>query len=330
MSILLEDLINKLPSDSAERVSKTKDRLNRKIRDALRHETGLKLSRGISESDDTAGISVPIKILPGVPAQLEGFAIPDEHRLAVMLAPYRNSLRQLRDSTREIGQGLVPILQLNPRSHRLLQGREANLLPSSKLADDLLKEADKYDLAKEILAVEEDVLGRYIFSQDGYDPDRRIELFWGIIGLVALQIGVTFEDLAVVVLAHELAHAYTHVGFDIDGEQWKLAGFSASDRALKEGLAQHYTMLVCKRIASQAPDALAAYRALLERQPELYKVQVPWEESFSPEQVRFSMLRMRRGQGKGKFAAFEDALKASKDQLRREERSQAAAQGTLI
>ena len=58
------------------------------------------------------------------------------------------------------------------------------------------------------------------------------------IALIAAMINVRMEDLAVVTLAHELGHGYTHLGRDIDGTSWDTSGFSKSDSAVKEGLAQ--------------------------------------------------------------------------------------------
>ena len=70
--IYLTELIEKLPSDTAERVKRAKDKHNVRIREALRHETGLKLTRGASESTSASSTTVPIrKSFRGVPAILE-------------------------------------------------------------------------------------------------------------------------------------------------------------------------------------------------------------------------------------------------------------------
>jgi hypothetical protein len=60
-----------------------------------------------------------------------------------------------------------------------------------------------------IKEIEEDILGVYIFSGP---RTPRIEIYWLAQALVAAMIGARIEDLTVVTLAHELAHAYTHVG----------------------------------------------------------------------------------------------------------------------
>jgi len=43
--VLLEELIRKLPSDTAEKVKKAKERFNTRIRESLRRETRLSLHR---------------------------------------------------------------------------------------------------------------------------------------------------------------------------------------------------------------------------------------------------------------------------------------------
>jgi len=65
-----------------------------------------------------------------------------------------------------------------------------------------------------------------------------------VIGVCAGWLGVPVEELAAVVLAHELAHAYTHLGRDVDGRRWEAQAFRDGEHAPKEGLAQYYTARV--------------------------------------------------------------------------------------
>jgi hypothetical protein len=55
------------------------------------------------------------------------------------------------------------------------------------------------------------------------------------IGLLTATIGVSPESLTAVLAAHELAHAYTHPGRDIDSHAWDIEAFAASDLDLAEG-----------------------------------------------------------------------------------------------
>jgi hypothetical protein len=317
MPIKLAELIDKLPSDTAERVKKAKDKHNTRVRNALRHETGLKLNRSDSDSSNANWTSVPIKVVPGVPAELRDFSIPDQHRLAVLLSPWRNQLRDLRDSSKCIQLELIPTISVQTRGYQLINGRQVHLKPAGELAEDLLKEGDKYNLAKEILAIEKDILGRYHYPRHNLfgEADCSIELYWGIIGLISSQIGVDVEDLTFVVLAHELSHAYTHIGLDIDDRRWEWDSFHASQTSVVEGLAQHYTMLVSKRIASQVPHALHTYERLLECQTGPYLVQIPWEAKFTPEHMRLALISTRRHEDGVTLKMFEAALENARRQL---------------
>ena len=116
------------------------------------------------------------------------------------------------------------------------------------------------------------------------------------------------EDLAAVVLAHEaLAHAYTHLGRDIDGRRWEVQAFRDSDHALKESLAQYYTARVCRRLLAHAPGCHAVYEELLPHRPRAYQAQVPWLADFTPEEVRYAMIAVRR-EASASLAEFERRL----------------------
>src|SRR4030095_13125762 len=117
---------------------------------------------------------------------------------------------------------LVPQIGDMPCSAELLGDLPASLAPAHELAGRLINEANKFDLLKWLLAVNEDILGIYRYSaisgrklRNGVEGE--IELYWGIIGLISRLLRCSVEALTVVVLAHELAHAYTHLGYDIDG-----------------------------------------------------------------------------------------------------------------
>src|SRR5262249_43869206 len=86
----------------------------------------------------------------------------------------------------------------------------------------------------QIKEINEDILGAYFYP---VDQNKRIELYWIPIAMVAAMLDVRIEDLALVVLAHELAHGYTHLGRDIEGALWDDLAFQETDLQIKEGLA---------------------------------------------------------------------------------------------
>lgn len=178
----------------------------------------------------------------------------------------------------------------------------------------MLKEASRANVLGQIFAIQDDVLGVYRFDPPRQrswdysdDANARIELFWGVIGPVSRLLGVSVEGLTVKVRAHELAHAYTHVGADADGRRWGTTAFQPTDRALLEGLAQYYTCRVLERLGKQTPGAMDAYEKLLPHQPAIYRTHLGWLDHHSPEEVRDAMLTIRC-RGAGSIAEFEMLL----------------------
>ena len=295
MPILLEELIQQVPVETEEKVKKAKEAFNARIREALRRETRLSLQR-----HDGTNVAVPIRVVPGLPEPLiprDKQSIEDTYRLSLLLAPYRQALISLRESGQTMANQLLPILRSDQLARSLLDGREISLMPAWQYADFLLKKLNEFELTKFILAINEDVLGVYQYklrSGAAYDePEPRIDLYWGVIGLIARDLAIDVEDLACVVLAHELAHAYTHVGADADDHFWKTREFADSDHELKEGLAQFYSLLICRRLADTNAGPLRAFTALLPKQPDAYHAHEAWIDS-TPEHIRLAMLEARR------------------------------------
>ena len=317
----LDDLIRRIPPDTEERVARTKERYNQRVREVLRQETGLRLNRAAGEETT----QVRIAVLPGLPEGLrkkeQEDPVPPEVVLAVLLAPWRGVLTELCDSSARTLKELIPQIIDHPRAIELMEDLPNGLEPVTELAKRLLAETAKFDLLKWMLAVNEDILGIYRYSpvsgrrlRSGVEGE--IELYWGVIGLVSRLLGCAVEALTLVVLAHELGHAYTHLGFDIDGERWTNEDFAKSERGLKEGLAQYYTARVCAAFVRFEPSFETAYKALLVGQPDDYKTHVPWLKDQKPEEVRLSMLETRR-QSKLTLVDFNGLLTAAKDRLRR-------------
>jgi hypothetical protein len=97
--------------------------------------------------------------------------------------------------------------------------------------------------------------------------------------------------------AHVLAHGYTHLGRDIDGDFWANEGFGGSGADVVEGLAQFYTDIITKKLVFRAPGAHEAYARFLTLQSGPYVAHTKWLED-SPEKrsetVRFTMLAGRQ------------------------------------
>jgi hypothetical protein len=155
------------------------------------------------------------------------------------------------------------------------------------LFNDILENIDFFKLSDVIREIREDVFGAYFFNVPV------IQIYWMPIGLFAAILDVSIEDFSFVVLAHELAHAYTHVGLDIDGVQWETKEFARADKMIVEGLAQFYTESICNKYATRQPGILKAFNKLLEKQSEPYTDFRNWGKQHASEIVRFSMIAAR-------------------------------------
>ena len=159
-----------------------------------------------------------------------------------------------------------------------------------------------HDLVNTLGRISEDVLGAYYVNR------VEVGIFWVAIGLFSAMYGVPANALTVGVLAHELAHAYTHLGLDFDAFDWPTHEFLSTDIAIIEGLAQFYAEVVCKNLEDRIPDALEAFRSLWAHQHEIYRTHRTWVEGKdrnSGEIVRVSLVECRRSgrtMGRREFA----------------------------
>jgi hypothetical protein len=148
-----------------------------------------------------------------------------------------------------------------------------------------------------------------------------------VIGIMSGVLGVSVEALTVVVLAHELAHAYSHLGRDIDSGRWDTEAFARAEMPIAEGIAQFYTEAVCRKFEERFPAAGQAYRGLLEFQPGPYRVHEKWadpeikvakknEADRAGEVVRSGLIECRKTTITS-YPEFESRLRASHERLLR-------------
>src|SRR5208283_4783011 len=236
-----KELIEHAGGNAKEAVENAKTRYLDQVRGILRDLTRLKFSdrQGV-ESQQT---SVPIKIVAGMPRPLEQIAneeLPKGERLGIetigLWAHDITSLRVVAERLQPLTEKLISTADWATRGREYAHRLEGTVRLGKELAD----LAAKAELLRNITKIEEDVLGVYKANANVF-PDRgHIELYWQVIGVVARLLGVDTEALAVVVMAHELAHAYTHVGLDSNRNRWE-KGFWGCNRGITEGLAQYYT-----------------------------------------------------------------------------------------
>ena len=277
--------------DSVERVCK---QWNNILREYLRGETALRLTVG-GESQ-----SVPVKVVEDLPPPFA--EVMREFEGLAWLLLNRPIVEAAASGTRFMENGVDKV--------RAVWGDAAGSSDVNEIrrvretAEAWLKKLDETNAVERIIGINEDVLGAYFFRI------HEIRLYWVVIGITARALGVAVDALTIVVLAHELAHAYTHLGRDIDNERWETEQFANTDLDIVEGLAQFYTQVICTRLEARMPAALQAYHALLEKQRGPYRAHLEWvgDDERGGEIVRVSMIECR-SRGITVSSAFSDAVK---------------------
>lgn len=281
---------------SRERVESVRKQWNGRIREALRTETGFRLSDGESR------ISIPVHVVDGLPLPFADALSRED--LDFIKLRLRAAEIGVTDKTLAFLHAEEALVGKVLRNGNLDSAVPVESLDSNRNLTQRLLALLKKDPLKEIITrMKQDVLGAYFF------PRHFIQLYWVVIGLLAKSLGVRVEALAFVVLAHELAHAYTHMGLDIDGNEWRTENFANADLSIVEGLAQFYTAVICTKMKSQFPEAHYAYEQLLEIQSGPYLCHIDWGENLQEtgEIVRASMIRCR-STGIEAYGEFKDAL----------------------
>ncbi|NVO00740.1 MAG: hypothetical protein HXX17_15595 [Geobacteraceae bacterium] len=302
----VKELIDQLEPRIQERVEKAYKRYNQVTREAMRNVTRLRLQKGkrkFIQGNEQLETRVPVQVKLAAPEEIESLVIPADGVIAATLSKWKPELEMLRGSSSEIFCLLMNGTKIDCVDNEVLYRPDivnltGSLEDAGKLAEKLLAEIDAFDVVGWLFhEMDGDVLGRYYYSHHGLTSDdgsARIELYSGIIALVSSRLGIEVEDLTVVVLAHELAHAYTHLGFDSNNHRWVDDDFYEAQHELKEGLAQYYGRLALEHLADIIPGAIPAYEKLLEKQPPAYQVHREWLDRDNPEAVRHALVTLRR------------------------------------
>ncbi len=121
-----------------------------------------------------------------------------------------------------------------------------------------------------------------------------IEIYPQVIAYFSFLLGVSAESLATVVLTHELAHAYSLAGYDLNCSRGNLlCTYVPEDMA--EGIAQYYTYAVCEQLEYRYGGISKAFDKLLDGQRKPYKVFKGWlnADSLNHEAVRSGWIKYR-------------------------------------
>ncbi len=266
---------------------------NNVLRDLLRTETALRLSVG---GDNQA---VPVRVVGGIPRPFAEIMRSLEGLEWLLLN--RPALVAAVNGTRFMAGQVDSVRAVWP--DKAGPSGQDEITRVRQTAEAWLRELDQVKAVERIIGINEDVLGAYFFRV----PE--IRLYWVVIGVTARALGVGADALTIVVLAHELAHAYTHLGRDIDSQRWNTEQFAAADLEIVEGLAQFYTAVLCRRLEHRVPFAYEAYKTLLEKQSGPYRAHLSWvkDDEQGGEVVRVTMIECR-SQGITDAAKFATAV----------------------
>lgn len=260
-------------------VDRTFRQWNLAVREQLRAETGLRLSAG----DDIR--SVPVRISDGLPVPL-----------ATVVSEFSASDWEFllnRPLLDELRSGLTFLEREYDRACDWLRPPEREvsreeIVRVEHLVRRIVGRLEEYQLEEKMRGINQDFLGAYFYGIP------QIRLYWMAIALTARFLALSVEALAFVVIAHELAHAYSHLGRDIDGRRWETSDFAETDIEIVEGLAQYYTGVICDRVASKFPSARQAYEKLLQFQSPPYRIHDNWpKDRAAGETVRLAMITAR-------------------------------------
>lgn len=302
----IRQLLNSEQSNVKKRVDQTCKQANIVIREYLRSETALKLSQADRRQ------AVPYQVVDGIPLSLA-------EMLKTLPEPILLLLLQKKQLISYGEMALNFVISRYPEITKVMQPEkdlQNNLKSSSEYLNKILIKIDDLKLPDKIQEIKEDVLGAYFFHMPV------IKIYWMPIGLIAGILDVSVEDLSFVVLAHELAHAYSHLGLDIDGAKWDTKAFADTDIMIVEGLAQYYTESICEKYAGRQPHVIDAFKKLLAKQSKPYTHFRSWEIKNASEVVRFSMIAARSNNLK-KYEDFLDAMADIKQKLSVKNKQQA-------
>jgi hypothetical protein len=293
----ISEKLNKIFPNIEQRVERAFKDANALIREALRTETAFKLS------NDEKRQAVPVKVVEGIPLPLlkeitDNTDLLDLYLNLSLIKTAAKGMNKVKDNYEYL------------KVWKVMEGKLASQSEIDHviiMLKHLHQELEKLKLFDKVWKIEEDVLGCYYLNQ------CRIELFWMPIGLIAASLSCTPESLTQVVAIHELAHAYTHLGYDIDDYAWETTHFARSSPEVVEGVAQFFTEAVCHRLENRYPETLKAYESLLEKQSGPYLAHQQWvgKDEAGGEAVRNSLVSFRRN-GELNYDAFLEMIEQNK------------------
>ena len=305
----LKSLLDEIDPGFKAKIHSAAKEWSRTVRERLGSETGLRMTSAGEKQ------LVKVTVIDGLPTPVDEliaqFPDPITWKLILHQKDFEAGGRSVVLMQRELA-GIVNLLQLEPTDDR---GRALKL--TETLLERIIQKLGEIPLLKKLYAIEMDILGAYHFNAPS------VTLHWMVIALVSANLGISVEALTVVTLTHELAHAFTHVGLDIDGVRWPTTGFAKSNISVLEGLAQYYTEATLRNYAASFPEGLAAFYTLRKKQPPPYNEYKNWCAKDAPngEVIRACLLESRQ-KFEVSLADFQGLVTSNRARIRAREKKQ--------
>ena len=282
----IEKLILSINKDLKEEVKRSYKKNNIKIRKILSDKTGFSLHYKSFEQgnfiDINEKVSIPIKVEDSVPKKFLDILENCDDQLLELLLKYNSMVTTLNELKFQ-----------KDKYHSFSKYHDGKCEPEEIQSTiihlkKLINAVDSSGIIEKLKRLGPDILGAYYFYE------RRVELYWLSIGMYSLIYNTSIDDLTIVVLTHELAHGYSHVGFDIDGNDWDTHAFSKTDLKIVEGIAQFYTEMICN---DYFEGASSTFKNLLEKQEIQYCDYKNWFETNEEnkyEKMRSTIRKVRK------------------------------------
>lgn len=297
----LEKLVLSFNKNLKADVFRAKEKYNVKVRGVIAEKTGVSLNFK-DQNPHNREVYIPIKLEDRVPASLLNlFAKYTIHDIELLL-----HYKGMKQTVNELE---YQIKHYHHFEEILMECKISEIENTIKHLNKLIGRVENTRILDDIKELGPDLLGAYFLS------DNHIELYWLCIGLCSILYNIPIEDFTLIVLAHELVHGYTHIGFDKDGNNWETWNFSCTDLKIVEGFAQFYTEKLCK---DYFKHAVPAFEALLTVQAEEYTAYQAWfeeKEMDKYEKVRRILLKVRKNSIL-KYEDFESHLKIVKEDFK--------------
>ncbi len=238
---ILEKLVLQYNKDFRSEVFRAKKKYQQYVRNIISDKTGLTLTNKTFEVQDIEGnynyekkSQIKINIVDKIPDTLTEILEKHSKDIIELLFHYR----KMKVVVKEMDYQLLNHTRFGQFHDNICNKKEIKKAKQFFLK--LMAEVEKSGIIDDLRKTTPDYTGRY------YPDTNTIEIYWLSIGLFGVLYELPIEHFTLITLIHELAHGYTHKGFDIDGNLWDTENFKKADRHITEGLAQHYTYNICK------------------------------------------------------------------------------------